>query len=184
MMKSRPPPPSTVDDHIEEDDSQKPNLERECCMCGDYGLAEELFQCRICLHRSQHKYCSDLYPKMEKYRTCNWCLRDKEERLIRSSSASSFCLNDNGNGVGLKRPSPPLLGSSGQLQRGAPANSQAVKKQKPVDEAKRERGCIGRKEEEMTKSEDLVNAAAKAGLSRQLSRGKVRRYKLLEEVSS
>lgn len=27
----------------------------ECCMCGDYGLSEELFQCKVCRFRSQHR---------------------------------------------------------------------------------------------------------------------------------
>ncbi|RWW44201.1 hypothetical protein BHE74_00050084 [Ensete ventricosum] len=26
-----------------------------CCMCGDHGLLPELFQCKVCLVRSQHK---------------------------------------------------------------------------------------------------------------------------------
>ncbi|KAJ8476172.1 hypothetical protein OPV22_019899 [Ensete ventricosum] len=47
-----------------------------CRMCGDHGLLQELYQCKVCLVRSQHKYCSDLYPKTESYRECNWCLRD------------------------------------------------------------------------------------------------------------
>ena len=28
----------------------------ECCMCGDYGLSHELFQCKVCHFRSQHRY--------------------------------------------------------------------------------------------------------------------------------
>lgn len=27
----------------------------ECCMCGDHGLTKELFQCRSCHSRYQHK---------------------------------------------------------------------------------------------------------------------------------
>lgn len=27
----------------------------ECCMCGDYGLSDELFQCEVCSFRSQHR---------------------------------------------------------------------------------------------------------------------------------
>lgn len=27
----------------------------ECCMCGDYGLSEELFQCKVCQFRFQHR---------------------------------------------------------------------------------------------------------------------------------
>ncbi|OAY66912.1 hypothetical protein ACMD2_14230 [Ananas comosus] len=81
-----------------------------CCMCGDHGLPRELFKCKICLVRSQHKldrfasiistvnlsymvfdlifsvdarirYCSNLYPRATTYRACNWCLR--EEHAVR-----------------------------------------------------------------------------------------------------
>ncbi|XP_042435313.1 uncharacterized protein LOC122021277 [Zingiber officinale] len=46
-----------------------------CCMCGDLGISEQLFQCSVCRVRLQHQYCSNLYPKLERYSTCNWCLR-------------------------------------------------------------------------------------------------------------
>ncbi|XP_066356843.1 uncharacterized protein [Miscanthus floridulus] len=46
-----------------------------CCMCGDRGLLPELFRCSVCSVRSQHTYCTDRYPKVESYGTCNWCLR-------------------------------------------------------------------------------------------------------------
>ncbi|WVZ74949.1 hypothetical protein U9M48_023062 [Paspalum notatum var. saurae] len=47
-----------------------------CCMCGDHGLPHELFQCNLCGHRTQHRHCSDLYPRAAgPYRSCNWCLR-------------------------------------------------------------------------------------------------------------
>ncbi|CAD6202404.1 unnamed protein product [Miscanthus lutarioriparius] len=46
-----------------------------CCMCGDRGLLPELFRCSACSVRSQHTYCTDRYPKVESYGTCNWCLR-------------------------------------------------------------------------------------------------------------
>ena len=49
-----------------------------CCMCGDHGLAGELFRCRCCRARLQHSYCSDLYPRAAAYRRCNWCLRLRE----------------------------------------------------------------------------------------------------------
>ncbi|KAF0890311.1 hypothetical protein E2562_002722 [Oryza meyeriana var. granulata] len=48
-----------------------------CCMCGDRGLPEELFRCRLCRVRLQHRYCSDLYPRATAYRRCNWCLRER-----------------------------------------------------------------------------------------------------------
>ncbi|OEL29210.1 hypothetical protein BAE44_0009775 [Dichanthelium oligosanthes] len=46
-----------------------------CCMCGDHGLPQELFWCNLCRLRLQHRYCSDLYPRVPgPYRSCNWCL--------------------------------------------------------------------------------------------------------------
>lgn len=33
----------------------------ECCMCGDYGFSYELFQCKVCQFRSQHRY-SFIFP--------------------------------------------------------------------------------------------------------------------------
>nr|XP_043637432.1 uncharacterized protein LOC122608396 [Erigeron canadensis] len=56
----------------------------ECCMCGDHGITIELFKCKICKFRSQHKYCSNLYPKLETYNTCNWCLHDSAGKSRKS----------------------------------------------------------------------------------------------------
>ncbi|KAF0932094.1 hypothetical protein E2562_008631 [Oryza meyeriana var. granulata] len=47
-----------------------------CCMCGDHGLPRELFRCSHCRRRLQHRYCSELYPRVAAYRRCNWCLRE------------------------------------------------------------------------------------------------------------
>ncbi|XP_030528531.1 uncharacterized protein LOC115739537 isoform X2 [Rhodamnia argentea] len=47
----------------------------ECCMCGDHGLSEELLPCKICHFR----YCSNLYPKAKSYRVCNWCLAQSQD---------------------------------------------------------------------------------------------------------
>uniref|UniRef100_A0A0E0CM83 PHD-type zinc finger plants domain-containing protein n=1 Tax=Oryza meridionalis TaxID=40149 RepID=A0A0E0CM83_9ORYZ len=51
-----------------------------CCMCGDHGLPRELFRCGHCHHRLQHRYCSELYPRVAAYRRCNWCLREGRRR--------------------------------------------------------------------------------------------------------
>ncbi|XP_010939733.1 uncharacterized protein [Elaeis guineensis] len=142
-----------------------------CCMCGDHGLSKELFQCKICLVRSQHKYCSDLYLKTETYRACNWCLRDEGVKSLpqestqdhNNSTSSSSSSNING-GLGVK------------LHRGAYALhlSKPIKKPRVPERS----------------STDVIDIARPAGLSPGLGktkhafRGKVRRYKLLEEVSS
>ncbi|PON63443.1 hypothetical protein PanWU01x14_131070 [Parasponia andersonii] len=71
----------------------------ECCMCGDYGFSCELFQCKVCQFRSQHRYCSNLYPNIpESYRTCNWCLcltnNKDQDKSQNSSNSSSSGRND------------------------------------------------------------------------------------------
>ncbi|KAH7679720.1 Zinc finger RING/FYVE/PHD-type protein [Dioscorea alata] len=72
----------------------------ECCMCGDYGLPSELFHCKVCLSRYQHKYCSDLYLKSEAYHTCNWCLREASSSSKNNTTSSSHsCSSNNNNNI-------------------------------------------------------------------------------------
>ncbi|TKY56310.1 hypothetical protein E2542_SST20753 [Spatholobus suberectus] len=69
----------------------------ECCMCGDLGFSDQLFQCKVCQFRSQHRYCSNLYPKPDSLRTCNWCLSQREdtkEKSTNSSNSSSSIRNN------------------------------------------------------------------------------------------
>ncbi|XP_022772279.1 uncharacterized protein LOC111314924 isoform X2 [Durio zibethinus] len=86
----------------------------ECCMCGDSGLTQELFQCKVCQFRSQHRYCSSLYPKAESCKVCNWCLNQNEDSNEKSQNSSASCKDnneddnknkkkgDNNHGAGLK----------------------------------------------------------------------------------
>ncbi|XP_008795193.1 uncharacterized protein LOC103711006 [Phoenix dactylifera] len=146
-----------------------------CCMCGDHGLRQELFRCKVCLVRSQHKYCSNLYPKAESYRACNWCLREeggkplsKEATTDHNSSISSASTNaDNSSAGG---------GSGGKIHRGAfsPQLNKPIKKQRSLDRPAPDATDRMRSEE----------ISPSSGRGRQVFRGKVRRYKLLEEVSS
>ncbi|KAL5569140.1 hypothetical protein UlMin_025715 [Ulmus minor] len=69
----------------------------ECCMCGDYGFSNQLFQCKVCQFRSQHRYCSNLYPNIaDSYRVCNWCQSQKDEKSQNSSYSSSSNRNESG----------------------------------------------------------------------------------------
>ncbi|XP_020244666.1 uncharacterized protein LOC109822821 isoform X2 [Asparagus officinalis] len=137
-----------------------------CCMCGDHGLPQELFRCKICHFRSQH---NDLYLKVDTYRACNWCLREdggKYCSLLESNtdtvnSNSSFCSSSNG-GMGVSRGS-----FSSNLNK--PIKKQRVPQRSLSDVNERMR------------SKEISPGL---GRSRQAFRGKVRRYKLLEEVSS
>ncbi|XP_060199007.1 uncharacterized protein LOC132627599 [Lycium barbarum] len=176
----------------------------ECCMCGDYGLSSELFKCKICQFRSQHRYCSNLYPKAESYRICNWCLTPKEvsgEKTQNSSNSSSSCRNttsDNiqdgpklkkkliirneNNRIGSTSPKGKLKGSSNLKLELIKKNP--IKLQKSPSLAARKRVTVDgvNMEEKIrrTKSEEISNR----GITRKVLKSRVRRYKLLDEVSS
>ncbi|KAL5982353.1 hypothetical protein ACLOJK_016424 [Asimina triloba] len=141
----------------------------ECCMCGDFGLSDELFRCTACLSRLQHRYCSDLYPRAESYRLCNWCLNEEDRKALKeltahtnsnSNSSSSGSSNSN-NGFNLLR-SALSLHSSGPIKKQRSPDRLANSLKKSL-------------------SADMSNVGTR---SKQVFRGKVRRYKLLEEVSS
>ncbi|KAJ4701421.1 Zinc ion binding protein [Melia azedarach] len=164
----------------------------ECCMCGDYGLSNELFHCKVCQFRSQHRYCSNLYPTAESYQVCNWCLSqkdDKEKSQNSSNSSSSNKTNseedsknrrkNSGHGGGMKGQQRSSL----QLQLNKP-----IKKQKSPERSPPTRKRIitnGALEEKLrrTKSEVISNNN-RVIVRKPVFRNKVRRYKLLDEVSS
>ncbi|KAM0950895.1 putative Zinc finger, FYVE/PHD-type [Dioscorea sansibarensis] len=146
-----------------------------CCMCGDQGMPQELFRCKTCLIRSQHKYCSNLYPKTETYKTCNWCLREeasKSNNMNTNSDQNSPVLSSNSsNGGGNNGGGGGLAVATAvvKLQRGAfPSHlNKPVKKQRLPEKSR----------------DDLSPTTGKPSRHVNL-RAKVRRYKLLEEVSS
>ncbi|XP_021743633.1 homeobox protein 10-like [Chenopodium quinoa] len=199
----------------------------ECCMCGDHGLSYELFRCKVCHFRSQHRYCSNLYPKAESYRVCNWCLIQKNNNdhqqdtltptttTTTSNSPSSqdhhhqlaktpnkrFINNHVGGprtGIGAKslQPTSPIKKPAGAETRSPSGRKRIVNG----------REGTGQNDEKIrrTKSEEISNNNNNSSSSSRNSggngggggggggpavikhvfRNKVRRYKLLEEVSS
>lgn len=157
------------------------------------------------------RYCSNLYPKPESLGTCNWCLSQKEdtkEKSTNSSNSSSSIRNDddesknkriirNGNSaqnIGVKK---GLKGSVLHLQikkpikkpkspesSRSPSESTSPPKSSSVLVSTRKRIITnGALEERLrrTRSEDITN---RNGATKQVFRNKVRRYKLLDEVSS
>ena len=120
------------------------------------------------------RYCSNLYPKVESYRACNWCLKQEAAvRIVTTKEATTANGNDGNNGSS--------SGSSAvKLNRGAfPQHlNKAVKKQKVVQEAS---SSPNKTDSPGMRSEE---APRRLGKGKQVFRGKVRRYKLLEEVSS
>ncbi|KAK7275821.1 hypothetical protein RIF29_16945 [Crotalaria pallida] len=191
----------------------------ECCMCGDLGFSDQLFQCKVCQFRSQHRYCSNLYPKLESLGTCNWCLSQKEleKSSPHSSNSSSPYRNNNspedeknknkkitrkqgllrGSNnnsaplqLQLQKPIKKLHNKSSPTEAGSPIStttttSTSPSSSQPVLISTRKRIITnGALEERLrrTKSEDITNRSA--GSTKQVFRNKVRRYKLLDEVSS
>lgn len=146
----------------------------ECCMCGDHGLSQELFRCRSCDFRSQHRYCSDLYPKAETYNLCNWCLKEDGGKAMKETCSNKNISSSSGgcNEVGLK------------FQRcNFPSHlNSPIKKQRSPERSLQKKSIPGCTDESLrrTRSEDISNVTR----SKQVFRGRVRRYKLLEEVSS
>ncbi|KAF6160674.1 hypothetical protein GIB67_019614 [Kingdonia uniflora] len=126
----------------------------ECCMCGDCGLVNELFRCKLCHFRSQHRYCSNIYPKAESNRVCNWCLKERETKGTHSSTISSSISLD-------KR------GMSKLYNRNIP-----IKKQRSLD-----KWSLVRK-----KMNIAVKSSIPEEKSSVVFRTKVRRYKLLEDL--
>lgn len=144
------------------------------------------------------RYCSNIYPKIESCGTCNWCLSQKEEKSPNSSNSSSPYRNNFSTDDEIKNKKIRkglVRGSSAlQLQLQKP-----IKKQKSPERTSpsastspqvlistRKRIVTnGALEERLrrTKSEDITNRSS-GGATKQVFRNKVRRYKLLDEVSS
>lgn len=192
----------------------------ECCMCGDLGLSHELFRCKVCHFRSQHRYCSNLYPKAETYRVCNWCLiqkNDDHENLAspRTTSFQNSSSPENHSKtttfakklIGSK--SPKCLQATSPIKKAMMSGSPSGRKRTTAQaqaqaQAQQEEEKIIRR----TKSEEISNRNNGNGngnnnSSRRISpiggsggpgsgpavikhvfRNKVRRYKLLDQVSS
>ncbi|XWS23956.1 hypothetical protein CRYUN_Cryun28dG0060200 [Craigia yunnanensis] len=168
----------------------------KCCMCGDSGLTQELFLCKVCQFRSQHRYCSNLFPKAKSYRICNWCLNQKEDSKEKSqnSSNSSASCKDNSEDDSKNKKKGDNHGTAGLKgsQRNNNLNLQLIKNpiKKPKSAGKllpsttRKRIITNARLEEKlrrTKSEEIPNSGL---ITRHVIRNKVRRYKLLDEVSS
>ncbi|KAL3634380.1 hypothetical protein CASFOL_021434 [Castilleja foliolosa] len=156
----------------------------ECCMCGDYGLSSQLFKCKQCRFRSQHKYCSNLYPEEETYHICNWCLSQNEDRKrweeknIEKTSPN-YQYNDTKMNKNNKRVIL-LRDNQGGLKDKKTSRDQIKIKtdESRADQSGPSTGRIGKRIIRRTRSEEISNGGKK-----QVFRNKVRRYKLLDEVS-
>ncbi|KAK6122835.1 hypothetical protein DH2020_043416 [Rehmannia glutinosa] len=174
----------------------------ECCMCGDYGLSSQLFKCTHCGFRSQHKYCSNMYPEAESCQICNWCLSQKEDKTGKRNAKTSPKLSHKTTSLDhhqddIKKNNKKrvlLLGDNhGGLKDMKKTNSDQIKKPDkfradrpgPSDGRKRittNHGGIDKKIIRRTRSEEISNNGGI--IIKHVFRNKVRRYKLLDEVSS
>ncbi|GJN30513.1 hypothetical protein PR202_gb18826 [Eleusine coracana subsp. coracana] len=152
-----------------------------CCMCGDRGLLPELFRCSACSFRSQHTYCTDRYPKVESYGTCNWCLRADGGTASTSNSPRSA-------GKATGRPDAnggdTMTGGGGRSPKVAARGDFASSNlSKPIKKHHQQRFVLRRSASDLGSSvirADHNNAPPSPGVAR--GRLRVRRYKLLEEV--
>ncbi|CAI9116187.1 OLC1v1017274C1 [Oldenlandia corymbosa var. corymbosa] len=199
---------------------QEEEIHTECCMCGDLGLSSELFRCKICHFRSQHRYCSNTYPKAESYSVCNWCLNKKEEtgekaqNSINSSSSnkSSTSKSDQddhmitrikkksvNSNIGARDGNNSKNSEKGSLNK-VNVTNHSIKKQKssspersPALLAARKRittatgtaaaggGGGGTMKENLRRTKSDIPGSV---IYKHVFKNKVRRYKLLDEVSS
>lgn len=176
---------------------------KECCMCGDMGFSDEIFQCKACLHRFQHKYCSCLYPKTDSYQTCDWCLRSHREANRKSlhrctDEKKSFLIGHDQHAIkkqkstgGVERPSTTGNIKGVNVQCYSASARGQIGNERIHKQGAAEGRCVRRGTVMMSCKEDLGSnqqqvqiPSSKPSTPRPLVRGKVRRYKLLEEVSS
>ncbi|CAN6273156.1 unnamed protein product [Urochloa humidicola] len=165
-----------------------------CCMCGDLGLPHELFRCKLCRLRLQHRYCSDQYPRVPgPYRSCNWCLIKEDgggggdSLPVKAPAAAGTRrrLNDDSSDD-KDRDQEEETASGGGCTRSAflPDPEKPVKKKKPEPKHSKKGSddrAVRRPAVTTTATKKRKEAHAAAG-SKTRFRVKVRRYKLLAEV--
>lgn len=153
------------------------NEDVSCCMCGDRGLSQELFRCKVCLTRSQHKYCSNLYPKLVSYGACNWCLKEEEEARNNSTTKEAASCS-----ISVNRSASTSNSSS--MNRSSSSGNLIVKLNRGVLFTTHLNKAVKKHKAETLESSSSPRKV-KLGRGKQvINRGKAKRYKLLEEFSS
>lgn len=158
-----------------------------CCMCGDHGLPHELFRCKFCHVRLQHRYCSDLYPRATAYRTCNWCLREPAEGAGGAHAHAHAHAHAAANKLTEKRKAAASTETSTsdeeERQRHeagcSTSRRAAAELGRPVKKPKADERTPG-----AAKGNNSNRKLMQAGKMTRPVRVKVRRYKLLAEVIS
>ncbi|XP_057783616.1 uncharacterized protein LOC131001287 isoform X2 [Salvia miltiorrhiza] len=147
----------------------------ECCMCGDHGLSSELFSCSGCEFRSQH---NNLYPGAETYNICNWCLSQKDDHNHKGEETTKSSQNSSH-----KTKISDMKIKKGKIDvnhgdRRAIDNRIKKQNKSPAPDRAAPPPLAGRKR--VTSDRGVIPER----IIRPVFRNKVRRYKLLDEVSS
>ncbi|KAH0456431.1 hypothetical protein IEQ34_014338 [Dendrobium chrysotoxum] len=100
-----------------------------CCMCGDIGFPEKLFQCLRCVYRFQHSYCSNYYREESSTAgVCDWC--KSEEHRTHTRRIASSGAGDKAGRQGGDRDEGSAGGSRGRSSgAGPPSSSSSSAKQ-------------------------------------------------------
>ncbi|PIA56278.1 hypothetical protein AQUCO_00700546v1 [Aquilegia coerulea] len=157
----------------------------ECCMCGDYGLLNQLFQCKVCLSRSQHRYCSNLYPRNESFRVCNWCLKKEKENTegtntsTVSSSPSSSNYNNFIKEEAKDRKKAGLLKKKNCTTSEGNSHDEFLHINNTMKKSSRSAADKSLGRLQIHSHPEIGNNKE---IKKQMFKGKVRKYKLLEDV--
>ncbi|KAK8572400.1 hypothetical protein V6N12_028455 [Hibiscus sabdariffa] len=146
-------------------------------MCGDSGITPELFRCKICHFRSQHRYCSNLYPKSASYKVCNWCLKEKSQNSLNSSASCKGTIGEDDDDDYESKKNGDNNHRAG-IQRNSNDFKQVI--ENPIKKPTLEEKLSPRRKRKRQEKQGSKNGV----ITRHVFRNKVRRYKLLEEVSS
>ncbi|XP_019057957.1 PREDICTED: uncharacterized protein LOC104806779 isoform X2 [Tarenaya hassleriana] len=157
------------------------NAATECCMCGDSGLSHELLFCKTCRFRSQHRYCSNMYPNSDSYDTCNWCLGQNSDINKQRDQTNTASFKGVHVDAELKRPKRVFAaGDDGPLSPSEEAAGENGRRRRIITRGKLEEMIkLGRAKSEESSSEIRGKVILKAKF-----RNKAKRYKLLDEVSN
>ncbi|GMH22379.1 hypothetical protein Nepgr_024222 [Nepenthes gracilis] len=79
------------------------NCQTVCCMCGDVGFPDKLFQCARCRYRFQHSYCSsyrDQSSEMRVVELCDWCQSEEGRTSSKHGGSSKETAVNKGSEMG------------------------------------------------------------------------------------
>lgn len=133
------------------------------------------------------RYYSNEYPKAEIYRFCNWCLSqrvDSEKKAQSSPNSSSSSKNSTDRDESLKKKNKDseggIKGKKGNLplQIIKPVKKQRSPEHSPASTGRKRITTIGVLEERQR-----LRRSKSMDLTKHVFKSKVRRYKLLNEVS-